>query len=334
MKAMEMEGNDGPNATPDFEAGDKVLSRQFERGGSTALEGFEFVEGAGPVGAEEAGETTVGEDFAAGLAMGAVVGLVVGVADALDGLAAAGAGLAIAAMNGHFRTEGGDFLREALLGFSAEAVDPESESGAGGGEEAVPVFGLKFGGKREGRELGCVEDFVGVGIADAADETGIGKGALEGAVFGGESGAEASEVGREDFDTAGIEVAEGLIAADEMEGGAALGAGFREDERAGGEIEGGEGVAAGEFGLGRAPVKTAGDHEVENEPEIAYNADGDAFADAAKGKDGFAFDAGEGRIDSAKKKDGDEAHMIERLSEDQGFESGDIGGNVGEFRHG
>jgi hypothetical protein len=327
-------GNEGPVTIPDFEARNEALSRQFERRGSVALEGFEFVEGAGPVGAEEAGEATIGEDFAAGLAMGAVVGLVVGVADALDGLAATGAGLAKAAMDRHFRAEGGDFFREALLGFSAETVDPESEGGAGGGEEAVPVFGLEFGSEREGRELGGVEDFVGVGVADTADEAGIGESALEGAVFSREGGAEAGEVRGEDFDAAGIEVVKGLLAADEMERSAALGAGFREDERTGGEIEGGEGVASGEFGLGRAPVETAGDHEVKNQPEIAFNTDGDALADAAEGADGFAFNAGEGRIDGAEKEDGAEAHTVEGLGEDEGFESGDVGGDVGEFRHG
>ena len=39
-------------------------------------EEFEFVEGAGPVFAEEAGKGAVGEEFAIGLASGAVVGFV------------------------------------------------------------------------------------------------------------------------------------------------------------------------------------------------------------------------------------------------------------------
>ena len=83
------------------------------------LEGFEFVEGAGPVGAEEAGEAAVGEDLAAGLAAGAVVGFVVGVADALDLFAAARAGLVEAAVHGHFGAKGGDLFGEVFLASAA-----------------------------------------------------------------------------------------------------------------------------------------------------------------------------------------------------------------------
>ena len=55
-------------------------------------EQVEFVKGARPVFAEEAGEGAIGEKLAVGLAGGAVVGFVAGVADALDFGAAAGAG--------------------------------------------------------------------------------------------------------------------------------------------------------------------------------------------------------------------------------------------------
>ena len=110
------------------------------------FEGFQFVEGAGPVFAQEAGETAVGEDLAVGLALSAVVGLVVGVADALDGLAAGGAGLSEAAVNGHVFAEGCDFFREGLGGFGVEPVDPELEGFAGGGEEALPLGWVELRG--------------------------------------------------------------------------------------------------------------------------------------------------------------------------------------------
>src|SRR6516165_2533076 len=42
---------------------------------SLALEGFQLIQRSGPVGAEEAGEAAIGQDLAAGLAAGAVVGL-------------------------------------------------------------------------------------------------------------------------------------------------------------------------------------------------------------------------------------------------------------------
>jgi len=72
--------------------------------------------------------------------LGAVVGLVVGVADALDGLAAGGAGLAEASVDGHVFAEGCDFFGEGFGGFGVEAVDPELHDVAGGVVEALPLI--------------------------------------------------------------------------------------------------------------------------------------------------------------------------------------------------
>jgi hypothetical protein len=89
------------------------------------FQGFQLVESAGPVCFEEAGQASVCEDLSAGLALGAVVGLVVGVADALYGLAAGWAGLSEAAVDGHVAAEGGDLLGKVSGGLRVEAVDPE-----------------------------------------------------------------------------------------------------------------------------------------------------------------------------------------------------------------
>ncbi len=56
----------------------------------------------------------------------------------------------------------------------------------------------------------------------------------------------------EDFDAAGVDGLEALFATQDVRGGAALCAGFGEDQRAVGKIEGGEGVAAGELWLAAA----------------------------------------------------------------------------------
>ena len=92
-----------------------------------------------------------------------------------------------------------------------------------------------------------------------------------------------------------------------MERGAALGAGFGEGERAVGEVECGEVVAAVEGGAGLlrvevAPVETAGDHEVEDEEEVVVETEDNALADAAEGANGMAFDGGDGRDGGAQKE--------------------------------
>ncbi len=132
--------------------------------------------------------------FPAGLATCAVVGLVVGVTDALDLFAASWAGLAEASVNGHVFAEGGDFFGEACVCFGVQAVDPELKGFASGCVESLPFFRFELVGLRDGRELRCVKDLVGVGVADAAEDAGIGEGSLEGAVFGGERVAEGLEV--------------------------------------------------------------------------------------------------------------------------------------------
>lgn len=66
-------------------------------------------------------------------------------------------------------------------------------------------------------------------------------------------------------------------------------------------------------------METAGDHEVDDQPEVALDADGNALANAAEGSDGFAFDDGWWWIDGAKDKDALQAEMPERAAEDAGL---------------
>ncbi len=139
------------------------------------------------------------------MAVRAVVGLVVGVADALNFVAATGAGLAIASVNGHVWAEGSNLFREICGGFGAKFVDPESEGVAGGIEECLPFGGLQFVGERDGRKFGGVEDFVGVGVADAAEDARVGERAFERAIFGSECGVEGIEIGGENFQAIGID---------------------------------------------------------------------------------------------------------------------------------
>jgi hypothetical protein len=47
-------------------------------------------------------------------------------------------------------------------------------------------------------------------------------------------------------------------------------------------------------------VQAAGDHQVQNEPEIAFQANRDALADAAEFTDDAAVGIGERRLGSAK----------------------------------
>ena len=91
---------------------------------SAALEGFEFVERARPIGAEQPREAAVGKELAAGLAGRTVVGFVIGVSNTLNGRAATRTRLAKAAVNGHFGTECSHTFGKLFSGLGDEAVHP------------------------------------------------------------------------------------------------------------------------------------------------------------------------------------------------------------------
>ena len=114
------------------------------------------------------------------------------------------------------------FSGKAFQRLGAEAIDPESERGARCRKEALPLFWLELVGLSDGRKLSGVENFVGVSVADTADEARIGEGALEGAVLEREGRAKAVEVGREDFDAAGIDGLKRLFAAQDVQRSATL----------------------------------------------------------------------------------------------------------------
>jgi len=199
--------------------------------------------------------------------------------------------------------------------------------------EATQVFGRELSRLRERRELGGVEDLIGVGVADAGEDARVGEGALKCVIFGNEGLPEVLEAEGKDVQAAGVELGEGCLSLNEVQGGAAFRPGFGEDEGAVGEVEGGEIVAATEFGSGCSPVEAAGDHQVEDQEELAVKDEDDAFADAAKGKDLFAFERSDGWERGAEEEGAGDAEVLDRLAEDAGREGGEVGRDVGELWH-
>ena len=76
-----------------------------------------------------------------------------------------------------------------------------------------------------------MQNFVGVCVADAAEQAWIGKGALQRMIGGLQNVGEFREAGVEDIDTAGVERPQAGVARDDIEGGAVLRAGLGEGER-------------------------------------------------------------------------------------------------------
>ena len=88
---------------------------------STSLE---LVEMAGPVVLQKPRQRPIGQDPSARLATRAIVCLVIGITNPLDGCAADGTRLAEPAVDGHFGTKGGDLLGESRPRLLPQPIDP------------------------------------------------------------------------------------------------------------------------------------------------------------------------------------------------------------------
>jgi len=71
---------------------------------------------------------------------------------------------------------------------------------------------------------------------------------------------------------------------------------------------------------------------MEDEPEVVFEAEADAFAEAAELLDFFSGGGAEGRRGSAKEKRANDTDRLEGLAENAFFEGFDIDDDVGEFR--
>ena len=207
------------------------------------------------------------------------------------------------------------------------------ERGASGGEEAVPLVGLELLGLRNGRELGSVENFVGVGVTDAAEGARVGKCAFQSVILFGKHRAEAGEVSRENVDASCVQGLQILRTADEVERRAALGPSLCEGEGAVREIKRREILPSSEFARRGTPMEPARDHEMKHKPEVAVDADGDALTDAPEFANGAAFEFGLGRVDRAEQEGIAQADVLEGLADHAGLESVDVGHDVGQLGH-
>jgi hypothetical protein len=76
-------------------------------------------------------------------------------------------------------------------------------------------------------------------------------------------------------------------------------------------------------------VKAAGDHEVDDDEELAFDREDDALAQAAESDDGPALHRGYRRIDRAENERTRQAKPLERPAEDARLEGRQVRDDVG-----
>ena len=178
-----------------------------------------------------------------------------------------------------------------------------------------------------------MKDLVGVRVADSREEPRIGQRALDRMVLAGERGAKAREVGFEDLEPSARMLGDGLLAADQVEGGAFLRTRFGQYERPLRKVERRERRAAGEPRAPGTPVETARDHQMEDEVQVALEVEDDSLAEAAEPHDSLSDDRGDRRLEGPQQERAREPHLEERPSNHPGLERGQVGGDVGKLRH-
>jgi hypothetical protein len=301
--------------------------------GVFASEEFELLEGARPIFPEKARKGAVGEELPSGLACGAIVGFVGGVTDALDFRVAARARLFVTAVDGHAFAKSGDVFGESAGSFGTQPVGPAGERVTRGREKALDFRRGKLLGERERGKFRREQNFIGIGIADAAEEAGVGEGTLERVVRREKNGGKARRIGVENFKAAGIESEKAGFSRDEMKRSALLRAGFGPEKRAGGKIEGSEAPRRRNLDAASSPVQAAGDHQVQDEPKAVLEADANALSEAPQPHDPLASGAGEQRGRGAQEKRTDDAGSFERLAGNALLKRFDVNDDVGQFGH-
>src|SRR5438552_11343691 len=123
-----------------------------------------------------------------------------------------------------------------------------------------------------------MQDLVGIGVADSREDVGIGEGTLERVTLTGDRGLELVDGHLERLETSWVERSDRGLALDDGERGALLRRGFGQHERAAREVKRRESDLALERRAALLPAQPSGDHQVENEEEIAFESNDDALA--------------------------------------------------------
>ncbi len=126
-----------------------------------------------------------------------------------------------------------------------------------------------------------MQDLVGVGVADAAEQVRVGQRALQRVVLELQAGGEGLERRVQHLEAAGVVPREARLALDQVQRGTALGTRLGQRQHAVREFEAGEGDSLGARRAGIEPVQAPGDHEVQDEPEAAVEPDRDPLAEPA-----------------------------------------------------
>ena len=80
-------------------------------------------------------------------------------------------------------------------------------------------------------------------------------------------------------------------------------------------------------------MQAAGNHQVQHQPEIAFDTNRDALADASQFSNDPSFHTCYRGLHGAQQKRTGQPHLLERVSDDACFKGTDVSRDIGQFRH-
>ena len=137
----------------------------------------------------------------------------------------------------------------------------------------------------------------------------------------------------ENFQPAGIKKLESSLAFDYMQRRAFLRARFSQREHSTAEFKGRQATCLRCFGAVLVPVQPPGNHQVQNEPQIAFDTDTDAFTEPPQPSDFLAFHTREWRHGGAQQKRTRDSNALQPGALNSLLESFDVNSDVRQFRH-
>ena len=123
-----------------------------------------------------------------------------------------------------------------------------------------------------------MENLIRIGVADSAEQVGIGEGPLERVILPPQGGLKLFSVAGENFQPSRVLFVQGGLSTKQVQRGPAFGPSLGQQQAACGKIKGCQVEFSRDLGAVQLPVQSSRNHEMQHQPELIIEPDGDPLA--------------------------------------------------------
>ena len=165
------------------------------------------------------------------------------------------------------------------------------------------------------RQTRRMQNLVRVRVADSTEEVRVGERSLHRMVLARESLRKLIDRRREDIQSTGVMPRQAAAAAQYMQRSPALRSRLRQHQCSVREVERCEADLSGELCTYGLPVQPTGDHQVQHQPMIVLEPDGDALPESPQCNNLPTLHRFNGRLEGSQQERTDDAHLVESLTD-------------------